>query len=100
MKARIGAMTAGISTLPRMPPPRTALEPAAAKAAPTTPPMSACEELDGRPKYQVMRFQEIAPIRPANTTVGVMAPALTTSCAILAAPATDMNPPAKLTGAA
>ena len=40
---------------------------AAARAAPTRPPMSACDEDDGRPKYQVIRFQVIAPIRAANT---------------------------------
>src|SRR3954452_23172943 len=95
MKARIGAMTAGIRTLPRMPSPRTALDPAAAKAAPTTPPISAWEELDGSPKYQVTRFHEIAPISPAKTTVGVIAPELTTSCATVAATAREMNAPAK-----
>src|SRR5262245_35090073 len=30
--------------------------------------MSACEEETGRPKYQVMRFQAIAPARPARIT--------------------------------
>ena len=40
----------------------------AASAAPTRPPISACEDDDGRPKYQVMRFQVIAPMRPAITT--------------------------------
>ena len=44
----------------------TASGPSATNAAPTTPPISACEELDGSPKYQVMRFQAIAPIRPAE----------------------------------
>ncbi len=39
----------------------------AATAAPTSPPISACEELDGRPKYHVVRFQAIAPISPAIT---------------------------------
>ena len=34
------------------------------------PPISACEELDGRPSYQVTRFQAIAPISPAKTIVG------------------------------
>ena len=45
--------------------------PLAANAAPTTPPMSACEELDGSPKYHVTRFQVIAPISPAKITVVV-----------------------------
>ena len=78
----------------------TASGPAAAKAAPTTPPMSAWEELDGRPKYQVIRFQEIAPISPAKTTVGVIAPELTTSEATVAATASEMNAPAKFSAAA
>src|SRR3954463_12843806 len=95
MNATMGAMTAGIRTLPTTPFPRTALDPAAAKAAPTPPPMSACDELDGNPKYQVIRFQEMAPINPAKTTVGVIAPALTTSWATVAATAREMNAPAK-----
>ena len=37
--------------------------PADARAAPTSPPMSACEDDDGNPKYQVIRFQAIAPTR-------------------------------------
>src|SRR5690606_10281546 len=35
---------------------------------PTRPPMRACEDDDGRPKYQVIMFQLIAPTRPAITT--------------------------------
>src|SRR6478672_5378583 len=100
MKARMGAMTAGIRILLRMPSPRIALDPAAANAAPTTPPMSAWDELDGSPKYQVMRFQEMAPMRPAKTTVGVIAPALTTSWATVAATASEMKAPAKFSTAA
>src|SRR3954452_18795089 len=100
MNATIGAITAGISTLPRTPSPSTASAPAAAKAEPTTPPISACEELDGRPKYQVRRFQAIAPTSPANTTVGVITPASTTSLATVAATASEMKAPAKLKTAA
>src|SRR5215211_6203996 len=96
----MGATTAGISTFPRSPFPRIASGPAAANAAPTTPPIRACDELDGSPKYQVTRFHEIAPIRPAKTTVGVIAPELTTSEATVAATASEMNAPAKLSAAA
>src|SRR3954470_21545666 len=32
-----------------------------ASAAPTRPPISACEDDDGRPKYHVIRFQTMAP---------------------------------------
>ena len=35
--------------------------------------MSACEELVGRPKYQVMRSQMIAPINPPKITPNVTA---------------------------
>ena len=37
-----------------------------ASAAPTIPPNRACEEEDGSPKYQVTRFQMIAPTSAAN----------------------------------
>jgi hypothetical protein len=40
-------------------------------AAPAYPPIKAWEELLGRPKYQVMRFQETAPRSPHRITVGV-----------------------------
>ena len=39
----------------------------AASAAPTRPPIRACEDDDGSPKYQVIRFQAIAPSSPAST---------------------------------
>jgi hypothetical protein len=37
-------------------------------AAPTRPPINACEDEDGRPKRQVMMFQLIAPNSAASTT--------------------------------
>src|SRR4051794_11546798 len=99
-KARIGATTAGIRTLPTSPSVRTASKPAAATAEPTTPPISACEELEGSPKYQVTRFQAIAPIRPAKTIVGVITSALTTSLATVAATLIEMKAPTKLSSEA
>src|SRR5713226_1465575 len=52
--------------------------PAAAMPAPHRPPMSAWVELLGNPRYQVIRFHEIAPIRAAITTTspGLMASVL------------------------
>ena len=47
----------------------------AAMAAPTRPPMSACEEDDGSPKYHVIRFQVIAPSNPASTITSPGLPA-------------------------
>src|SRR6476646_12008607 len=99
-KARIGAITAGIRTLPTRPSAKIASRPADATAEPTTPPINACEELDGRPKYQVIRFQEIAPIRPAKTIVGVITAESTTSLATVAATEIEMKAPTKLRRAA
>ena len=73
----------------------TALVPAAASVAPTTPPMSACEDDDGSPNHHVARFQQIAPMSPPNTTVGVIAPASTIPPAIVAATFIEMNAPTK-----
>src|ERR1700759_2039973 len=42
--------------------------PAAKNVAPTRPPNSAGDELDGSPKYQVIRVQLIAASTPAKTT--------------------------------
>src|SRR4051795_13329712 len=39
-----------------------------ASAAPTRPPMSACDDDDGKPKYHVMRFHTMAPTTAAKTT--------------------------------
>ena len=82
--------------MPSSPSPLTAEVPTAAITAPTIPPISACEELDGRPKYQVIRFQAIAPTRPAKMTVGVIAVASTMSSAIVAATWIEMKAPTKL----
>ena len=86
--------------MPTRPSASTASKPAAATAEPTTPPISACEELDGRPKYQVTRFQAIAPIRPAKTTVGVTTAESTTSLATVAATEIEMKAPTKLSSEA
>ena len=71
-KASTGAISAGTKTLLTSPPLTRACVPWAASAAPTTPPIRACDELDGRPYHQVIRFHVIAPIGPANTIVGVI----------------------------
>jgi hypothetical protein len=73
----------------------TARAPSAAKAEPTTPPISACELDEGRPKYQVSRFQPIAPIRPAKTMAGVMSWAVTMPEAIVAATSSERKAPTK-----
>ena len=45
--------------------------PALATPAPTSPPISACEELDGMPSTQVMMFHAMAPARAEKMTAGV-----------------------------
>ena len=49
---------------------KIAAVPPRAIAEPAYPPMSACDELDGMPKYQVMKFQAIAPSSPPRITFG------------------------------
>src|SRR6476646_2998303 len=94
--ARTGAIRPGMITLLSSPSPLIALAPSAANAAPTSPPISACDEEDGRPKYHVARFQAMAPIRPANTTVIVTAPLSTMSWPTVAATLSERNAPMKL----
>ena len=74
----------------------TASGPLATSTAPTIPPMSAWDELDGSPKYQVIRFQAMAPTSPANTARRVMSAGFTTSFATVAATWSEMNAPTKL----
>src|SRR5262249_10650971 len=98
--ARIGAITAGISTLDVSSLNSTAEVPTAAIVAPTIPPMSACDEEDGTPNHHVTRFQVIAPTSPAKITVGVMAPELTMPVAAVAATLIEMSAPTKLSAPA
>src|SRR3954451_6171303 len=99
-KARMGATRAGTITLSMRPSPSTALDPAAANVAPTMPLISACDEDDGSPKYQVARFQKIAPIRPAKTIGSVMKSGLTMPLAIVAATSMERNAPTKFSAEA
>ena len=48
--------------------PTIAQMPLFATAAPTRPPINACEELEGMPYHHVIRFQTIAPVSAPNTT--------------------------------
>ena len=59
----------GDHDLVREPVPLHALRRRLAIAAPTRPPISACEELDGSPSHHVRRFHAIAPIRAASTSL-------------------------------
>src|ERR671934_610635 len=66
-KAIAGAARAGITTLCAIPCQSTPFDPDCTSAAPTRPPISACEELDGRPNHHVSRFQAIAPSSAARS---------------------------------
>src|SRR3954451_1738771 len=100
MNATIGATIAGTISFPNSPAPLTAEVPSAAITDPTKPPTKACDELEGRPKAQVIRFQAIAPIRPANTTVVVTAWGLTNPRATVSATFSEMNAPTKFSSEA
>ena len=43
--------------------------PALTRVAPTNPPTNVCDELDGKPKYQVTKFHTIAAVNAAAITV-------------------------------
>jgi len=45
------------------------IPPVAKRVAPTRPPNSACDDEDGMPKYQVIRFHVMAPISPARMMI-------------------------------
>ena len=92
----IGETTAGMATLAATPCHLTAEPPAAAIVEPTTPPISAWDELDGMPRYQVIRFHRMPPQRPANTTVSVTAPVLTRPLAMVAATVKERKAPIRL----
>jgi hypothetical protein len=59
--------------------------PELATAAPTRPPTSVWEELEGKPHHQVNRFQAIAAIRAAEITVKLIISGFTTPLPIVAA---------------
>src|SRR4051812_35651499 len=78
----------------------TAVPPAS--AAPTRPPNSACEEDEGRPKYQVIRFQKIAPTSAAKRMAIPVEPlgvSIRPSLTVLATPE-PRNAPARFMTAA
>src|SRR4051794_25474646 len=93
--ASTGATAAGKSTFSTIPSTLTTSGPSATNAAPISPPISACDEDDGRPAHHVARFHAIAPTRPANTTVVVIAPGSTMPEPMVAATFSEMNAPAK-----
>src|SRR4051812_23528286 len=76
-------------------------KPALTTAAPAYPPKSACDELVGRPKYQVMRFHVMAPSRPVRMTPYVTADKSTMpDPTVFATPVPNQNAARKLNIAA
>ena len=69
-----GDASAGSATFSQMPCHCTPRDPDCTSAAPTSPPMSACVELDGSPSHHVKRFQTIAPKSAASTVFSVARP--------------------------
>ncbi len=63
----IGEMKMNATVL-RMPAGINAQLPPLATAAPTRPPISACDDDDGMPYHQVRMFQEIAPVSAPSTS--------------------------------
>ena len=99
IRAIVGASNAGRMTLDTSPCQITPCPPTAAIIAPTMPPISACDELDGIPSSQVSRFQTMPPTRPANTSSSVTRWASTRPLAMVAATAMDRNAPTRFSDA-
>ena len=70
----LGAKIPGRTTLCTMLSHWTPSDPDWTRAAPISPPISACEELDGNPSHHVIRFHVIAPKSAARTVLSVARP--------------------------
>ena len=95
-----GEVSVGITTFSRMPRHFTSELVAAESTAPTRPPISAWEELDGIPKYQVVRFQMTAPTSAASTTTWVTACVSTIPFPSVEATSVEMSAPSTFASAA
>src|SRR4051812_38760048 len=95
-----GELTVGMTTFSRIPFHLICALDVAVPTAPTRPPMSACEELDGMPKYQVMKFHPTAAMSAARTTDCVTAPVSTMPFPRVAATSVEMSAPKTLATAA
>ncbi len=86
-KPRNGEPIIGMMILSRTPLQMTPDSPALAIIAPMRPPNSACDELDGMPKYHVVKFHTIAPTSADSTRGRVTRPVSTRpSPTVLATP--------------
>ena len=98
--ATSGAITAGNTILDKTVPTLTAEIPAPTITAPIRPPNNACDELDGRPTNQVVRFHRMAPTRPAKIITGVTFESTTMPPEIVFATSVDSSAPATFSTAA
>ncbi len=78
----------------------TPFEPDWTSAAPTSPPISACDELEGRPSHHVRRFQTIAPMSAASTVFSFARPVSIIPLPTVFATAVVTNAPARFATAA
>jgi len=79
-----GATTIKIAVAPTTPP-RTASQPNAATNAPANPPISVCDDEEGIPYHQVIKFQAIAESSPAKIIgSGLAEGCVNSSCTTLA----------------
>src|SRR2546430_13311832 len=90
-----GARRAGRTTLCASPCHSTPFSPDWASAAPTRPPIRACEELEGSPNHQVSRFQAMAPSRAARMVRVLIRSEATMSLPTVCATAVVTNAPAR-----
>ncbi len=98
--ATSGATTAGSMILDMITEKFTPEVPAPISTAPIRPPNRACEELDGNPNSQVIRFHRMAPTSPAKIIVGVTSASLTMPPEMVFATSVDRNAPATFSTAA
>src|SRR3954451_11238912 len=98
--ATTGASTAGRTILFSTALKSIASDPPATQVAPIRPPNSACDELDGRPRYHVTRFHRMAPTSPAKMTTGLMSVSSTSPLEMVLATWTDRKAPVRFRQAA
>src|SRR5215218_2279746 len=89
----MGASTAGRTILFTTTSKLMAPAPPATHVAPIRPPKSACDELEGSPRYQVTRFHTMAPTSPAKITTGLMRVSSTSPPEMVFATWTDRKAP-------
>src|ERR1700712_1960568 len=99
-QATTGATTAGRRIFETTMEKLTPEAPAPISTAPISPPNRACEELDGNPSNQVIRFHKMAPDRPAKIIVGWTRASFTMPPEIVFATSVDRNAPATFSTAA